>query len=261
MKLLQHAARICTGAMMGKEIYRIEDDLGMIIVSQRGDRRILSFGSVLEQSHVSMIKPQQLMHEYTQAMLLGLLFNKPSHVTILGLGGGSLAHCLYYHFPRMEIEVVELRQAVIDIAYEYFQLPKSPRVVVTRNDASDFLTTAHEGSTDIIFSDLYRADGMDPLQSQQDFIKQCYRMLNDEGWLVLNYHAMPEQDSLVIHSICSLFREVFACETPSGNRILFCGKNSMMINRSELSKRAYELGKLVNNSLSDYFKHLRRFEC
>lgn len=261
MKLLQHAARICAGALMGKEIYRVEDDLGLIIVSQRGDRRVLSFGSVLEQSHVSMIKPQQLMHEYTQAMLLGLLFNKPSHATILGLGGGSLAHCLYYHFPRMLIEVVELRQAVIDVAYEYFQLPKSPRVIVTQNDASEFLITANSGSTDIIFSDLYKADGMDPVQSQQDFIKQCHRVLSDEGWLVLNYHAMPEQDSPVIQGICSLFTEVFICQTPSGNRILFCGKSSMMINRSELSKRAYELGKQVNNSLGEYFKHLRRFEC
>lgn len=261
MNLFEHGARILAGTIMGKEIYRVEDDLGVIIVSQRGDRRILSFDSILEQSFISMIKPHQLMHEYTQAMLLGLLFNQPSHATILGLGGGSLAHCLYYHFPRMEIAVVELRQSVIDVAYEYFRLPKSPRVIVVQDDASHYLASADESSTDIIFSDLYKADGMDPLQSQQDFIKQCYRALSDDGWLVLNYHVLPEQESAVMQSICSLFVEVYVCETPIGNRILYCGKRSMMINRSELSKRAYELGKLVNNSLSDYFKRLRRFEC
>ncbi len=261
MKLLQHGARICAGALIGKEIHRVEDDLGFVIVSQRGDRLIMSFGSVLEQSYLSLIKPQQLMHEYTQAMLLVLLFNKPSHVTILGLGGGSLVHCLYYHFPRMEIEIVELRQAVIDVAYEYFQLPKSPRVSVIQNEAGAFLASVDAGYTDIIFSDLYGKDGVDPLQSQIEFVQQCYKALTEDGWLVLNYHTMPKQDSAVIQRICTMFIDIFVCEVPRGNKILFCSKSSMTINRSELSKRAYELGKLVNNPTGDYFKRLRRFEC
>ena len=79
---------------MGKEIFRTEDDIGVIVVFQRANKRILSFDYSLEQSCVYMEKPYYLAHEYTQAMLLGLLFVDAKHVTLLGLGGGGLVHCL-----------------------------------------------------------------------------------------------------------------------------------------------------------------------
>jgi len=59
---------------MGKELYRIEDGDGSIVVTQRGNKRLLSFGSRLEQSSVLMNMPHFLIHQYTQIMLLGLLF-------------------------------------------------------------------------------------------------------------------------------------------------------------------------------------------
>ena len=94
MKPLQHGARINHGRLMGKELYRTEDSDGLIVVTQRGNKRLLSFGSRLEQSSVLMDKPYYLIHEYTQIMLLGLLFVDARHITLLGLGGGGLAHCL-----------------------------------------------------------------------------------------------------------------------------------------------------------------------
>ena len=79
---------------MGKELYRTEDADGSIIVTQRGNKRLLSFGSKLEQSSVLMGNPHYLIHEYTQIMLLGLIFADTRHITVLGLGGGGLAHSL-----------------------------------------------------------------------------------------------------------------------------------------------------------------------
>ena len=103
---------------MGKELYRIEDDEGSIVVTQRGNKRLLSFGSRFEQSSVLMGKPWYLIHEYTQIMLLGLLFVDARRITLLGLGGGGLVHCLSHYFSQSTIQVVEIRQAVIDIAYD-----------------------------------------------------------------------------------------------------------------------------------------------
>lgn len=55
---------------------------------------------MLEQSCVLINKPQYLMHEYLQAMLLGLLLtNNHKHITILGLGAGALVNCLSHYFP------------------------------------------------------------------------------------------------------------------------------------------------------------------
>ena len=74
MKPIEHGTRSGYGTLMGKELYRIEDGDGVIVVTQRGNKRLLSFGSALEQSSVLITLPHYLIHQYTQTMLLGLLF-------------------------------------------------------------------------------------------------------------------------------------------------------------------------------------------
>lgn len=71
------------------------------------------------------------MHEYLQAMLLGLLLtNNHKHITILGLGAGALVNCLSHYFPQAKIHVVEIRKAVIDIAEAWFNLPTLDNLTV-----------------------------------------------------------------------------------------------------------------------------------
>ena len=53
---------------MGKELFRVEDDYGLVIVTQRGDKRVLSFDSSLEQSSVYMSKRYYLSHEYLEGL-------------------------------------------------------------------------------------------------------------------------------------------------------------------------------------------------
>ena len=261
MKLLQLGARILGGKRMHQEIYRVADDYGVIIVSERGGRRILSFDSELEQSYIALRKPQQVQHEYTQVMLLGLVFCKPSHATVLGLGGGGLVHCLHYHCHRLQLQVVELRQAVINVAYEYFQLPESPRIRIARDEAGHFMNSVASESTDVIFSDLYGKDGMHSVQANEAFIRNCYRALSTEGWLVLNFHGMPDTQAAFMQTIRNLFREVYVGDTSIGNTLLFCGKPSMLQSRHELVQRADELGRQMNLSLGYHFKRLRRLDA
>lgn len=63
--------------------------MGPILVTQRGGRRVLSFGTGLEQSSVLVERPASLTHEYTQIMLLSLLFVEARHITLLGLGAAD----------------------------------------------------------------------------------------------------------------------------------------------------------------------------
>ncbi len=241
---------------MGKELYRTEDNDGAIVVTQRGNKRLLSFGSRLEQSSVLMSRPYYLIHEYTQVMLLGLLFVDARRITLLGLGGGGLAHCLSHYFPQSTIQVVEIRQAVIDIAYHWFDLPRLDDLQVIHDDASHYLSKLAQGSTDIIFSDLYQAEGMSACQAQQDFIVASYQSLSESGCLVLNFHTKPHQGSLLMDTIESFFCEIISYDSGDRNSIMFCCKRTVALHQPEVNARAEALTKLVKMPLMDYYHHL-----
>lgn len=105
-------------------LHHSEDEFGTITVLDDGECRILAFAPNDEQSRCLKATPHVLQYEYTQAMLLVLLFCQPKRVLILGLGGGSLVTALHRHIPGIHITAVELH-TVIDIAHRFFQMPRS----------------------------------------------------------------------------------------------------------------------------------------
>lgn len=257
MKPIQHGAPARHDTIMGKELYRTKDELGTIIVSQRDNKRLLSFDSMLEQSCVLINKPHYLMHVHTQAMLLGLLFSKAERISCFGLGGGSLVHCLTHYFPNSSIEVVEIRKAVIDIAYQWFNLPKHENLTVINADAYTHVSSLPSNASDIIFSDLYEAEGMAACQALEDFISSCFRALSESGCLVLNFHQLPSRDSTLFKAIKHLFCEVLVYDAGTKNSILFCCKGEVALHQPLLDIQAEALTKRVEMPLLYYY---RKFE-
>lgn len=260
MKPLQHGLRILAGTLMGKVLCRVEDQYGVIQVSRRGDRRVLSFGSGLEQSSVSMGKPQYLCHQYTRMMLLGLIFLEARRIAIMGLGGGGLVHCLSHYYPHLTVRVIELRQAVIDVAYEWFDLPRTANVQVIHSDAMTYMSTIDASSHDIIFSDLYEAGGMSEVQGHRGYIEACYNALSDSGWLVLNFHTLPEEDSPLYILLSDMFPDIRVCHSSKGNRVMYCGKSACEYDDRTLRERARILEKHVQVPLMYYYRQLRRLD-
>jgi len=243
---------------MAKELYRTEDEQGLVIVTEQGDKRILSFASDLQQSCVDMHRPYYLLHEYTQIMLLGLVFAEPENITMLGLGGGGLAHCLNHFYPQCVTRVVEIRQEVIDVAYSWFNLPRKANLKVICSDANEYIKQVKSTSINLLLCDLYEANGMSEMQQQAEFIEHCYQTLNDDSCLVINFHNMPEEDSDVMQKIKQRFTEVFVCDVFIGNWVLFCLKANSGFEKSELEDRARVLAKKVGMPLMYYFKQLSK---
>lgn len=73
---------------MSKLSYQAQDEYGTVTVYDDGDCYILSFAAHDEQSRCLKAAPHILQYDYTQAMLLVLLFCRPKRVLLLGLGGG-----------------------------------------------------------------------------------------------------------------------------------------------------------------------------
>lgn len=222
---------------MIKELYRTEDEYGSIVVIEQGNKRILNFASKYQQSSVLVNNPYFLVHEYTQIMLLGMIFIESKNITLLGLGGGGLVQCLNHYYPKIKISAIELRKKVIDIAYQWFYLPQHKNVNVICADAHQYIKQEKSETADLLLSDLYEAHGISETQEQVDFISCCYRALSTNGWMVINFHKMPEEKSALMGEIKLHFSSVFVCDVFKGNWILFCAKEKSCFNQTELKQR------------------------
>lgn len=235
----------------------MQDKYGEVVVIDAADKRILNFSSTLQQSAIYIDKPWSLLHEYTQTMLLGFAFVDARSTLILGLGGGGLVSCLSYYFPQINIDAVEIRQSVIDVAYEWFSLPCNENVKIICDDASDYIQRLQVSSIDIIFSDLYEAQGMSEMQRQREFITDCYNALNVDGCLAINYHELADDSDVITH-IITLFSEVFVCDVFKGNWVLFCIKSDAHTDDKVLKLKASGLEKKVDLPMKYYCKQLRK---
>ncbi|WP_223300515.1 spermidine synthase [Pantoea sp. At-9b] len=140
-------------------------------------------------------------------------------VLLFGIGGGLLL-ALYAYAPSMTMDVVELRPRVLDIAIRYFSLPSSGNICYYCENALEYLQRDNGIRYSMIFSDLYSAIMMDPLQGSETFLWMCRNALSEDGWLVLNYLDMPGSDSALYHALHQVFSDVFFCSVPSGNVVI-----------------------------------------
>ncbi len=209
----------------GKLIHRTSDEFGIMLVLDYPRYRVLSFDSVYEQSGFYLEKPYELVHEYTRIMMLTLGFITPKHITLLGLGGGSLLRSLHFYLDACEFHAVELRQQVFDIAKDYFDIPTDSRVNFSIDDAQLQLTTTKACSTDIIFSDIYDAADMSSIQVQKEFLVECERTLSKQGWLAINYHTLPNRHSDFFKTLRELFPSIIICAGEFNSHVLLASKN------------------------------------
>lgn len=240
----------------GKEIFRTYDELGPIQVFDDGAKRYLSFGEGDEQSCVLKAEPHLLQHEYTRAMLLPFLFSQPRDALLVGLGGGALVNCLLHHFPELALRVVELRHAVVKIARKYFELPRLDRLTIIEQDIAEYLEEKGQPKTDILFSDIYDAEGMAPQYFEPWYIEACAAMLSDEGWLVLNCWEEHRGDHHTLHALTENFAQVFTCTVSTGNWIIMASKKFYDLDEANLKVVAKEQSKQLGYSVNAMLNRL-----
>ncbi|WP_417530697.1 spermidine synthase [Marinobacter lipolyticus] len=209
----------------GDIIHHTRDALGSILVIDYRKHRVLTFNSVFEQSKIDRRFPHLPVHEYNRAMMLPAAFAQPGHVTVLGLGGGVMVNAFHHLYPDCRIHAVELRQAVLDVALEFFGLPDSDRLAVTIADARNALAAVPDASTDMILADLYNADRMSPAQAQRQFVDECSRALSDRGWLVLNYHRTPDPEGPYFRQLKKHFAVLMMFRSKSNNTVIYASKH------------------------------------
>lgn len=236
-------------------VHRGSDREGDILVLDYAGIRVLTFGSIYEQSAYYPDRPFAHVHEYTRAMMMVLGFLIPRHITLLGLGGGTLLRIAHHYLPSCHFHVIERRPAVYDIAKNYFSIPDEPSVQVSIGDALSHLEILEPSSTDIIFSDLYDEHGASPVQTELPFYRGCARALTSTGWLVINCGHLPEKGSTFLEFLNDYFAEIKVCRCAFGNRIVFACK-SPSVSYEHAEKRLTRMEEAFNEPYVSLFRRL-----
>ncbi len=243
----------------GTCIAEIKDNQGSVYVYQNRTSRILSFDGKIYQSAMKLNDINGLQLGYTQAMMLALAFIADlKTVTIMGLGAGSMVKNLFTHFPKLTIHAIEYRQAVINLAKEYFYLPEDKRLFIHEDDALHYIKS-NSTCNDVIFSDLYNANGMDAEQVQVNYLRHCKNALNANGILVLNIcHTTSDSSNQLTQLLAEEFNHSFInLKVAGGNTIVFAFKDGLPhVNQEQLMIKCGQLQEQMNIQLLGFAKSL-----
>lgn len=244
---------------LGHEIHRRYDEHGIIQVFDDGNKRYLSFGTADEQSCQLKSNPIQPQHDYVRAMLSVLMqTNAPDRIAVIGTGGGGLTSFLYHNYLESHIDTVDLRSAVIHIAHQYFGLPRSPRLSTHVCSANEFLAKkaqTQDTQYDLIFSDIYLADGLSTEQLNADFLMHSRQLLSNNGWLVLNLWKEHRGEDAFIQQLEQHFSTLTTATTKDGNWLILASpKADALVGKTECRQRAKVLSEQLGFNLWNHAK-------
>lgn len=161
-----------------------------VAIAERGSLRYLHIGGEAIQSAMRVDAPDELELHYTQAMMAFLLFQpQPARVTMVGLGGGSIAKFILRRMPETRLKVVEISARVVDVARRYFSLPPdSDRFSVIVEDGARLIAREPQ-SCEVLLLDAF--DDLEQISElcSQSFYDSARDALAPGGVLVANFMA------------------------------------------------------------------------
>jgi len=198
-----------------------------ITVTQDGDRRCLLFNvhrGDRNQTCMLVSQPDQLVFDYTKMSFAGLLLNaNPEKILVIGLGGGSIPMTFSDLYPDAQIDVVEVDEAVVRVAEEYFGYADTDKMQVFVDDGRPFIKRAGlRGSTyDFIVLDAFSGDYIPEHMLTREFLQEVRSIMTDDSVLVANTFStsrLYDHESVTYQRV---FNEFFNFKLPtSGNRII-----------------------------------------
>ncbi|MDA8082245.1 MAG: fused MFS/spermidine synthase [Nitrospiraceae bacterium] len=186
----------------GEIIHYCRDEYGEIFVADDGRMRSLYFGDGISQSSIRLDRPEILVDDYSHAMMSALLFKSdPGSVLLVGMGGCSLVHFIRAAFPGCTVDIVELRNKVIDLAHDFFHLPReAPGIRIFHAAGEDFIGQQSGADRyDLILVDAFDHGGPAAALLEVDFLAACRGRLNEKGIFSINLWNRPQDNFPMIH--------------------------------------------------------------
>lgn len=213
------------------------------------------------QSRMDVRDPYALDLEYTRAMMGFLLFvPQPREITMIGLGGGSLAKFCHRYLPRSSIHVVEINPHVIDLRAEFHVPPDSERFRVVRGDGAEFVRW-RSTRPDVLMVDGFDSNGLPARLCSQRFYDDCHAMLQPDGMLVANLHYGHRDHGRHVDRIRRSFdgAVLVVDDGDLSNSVVFaCKGTALDAARAGVVRRPRGLDRAAGEQLLDAFARVHR---
>lgn len=158
-----------------------------VLITDELTQRSLRFGTEERQSCIDLEAPWRLQLAYTRWMMTALLLcPDPRNILLFGLGGGALPHFLHHYHPQAQLDIVEKERAVIDLAYQYFNLPNQDTLRIFHQDAQLFLQDAPESDYQLALLDIFGPGVMADALFEATLYRQILERLTPDGVLAVN---------------------------------------------------------------------------
>jgi spermidine synthase len=228
----------------GKRIHRAVGQGHSVEVFEHKTLRWMRFGETDVQSAMDLSLPWYPVAGYCIAMLAALCLRPmPKSVLSLGLGGGSVERFFAEKLPNVKTVSVEPYPLVTDLAFDFFYLP--PRTAVVESTGESYLQQC-EHQHDLIFVDMFDANGHLPCLAQEAFHALLAKNLSANGIAMLNVIAADEPELLaLVLAIRPTFPHVILSQTKdSKNVVLLCSADPMP-SKAEIRARSQQLRPLL----------------
>lgn len=162
------------------------------------------------QSGVALDDNPELLFDYNQRFLEMIMSRRPRNILIIGGGTCTFATAAHRLFPDLAIHVIEIDKLLIDLAYDFFELPRSPRLRLIVDDAVHYLATTSE-QYDMIIIDAFFGYAVPPPLLRTDTIRHYYRHLVRGGVVAINIISEYKRSRpSLAHEAVASFSSVFS---------------------------------------------------
>ena len=233
-----------------------------IFVMEHNGLRCLGFQLDFRQSCQYLASDNYLVWDYVKAMFSGLLFvEAPKRILIVVLGGGSIPTAMQEMFPDLVIDVVELDQAVLNVAKEYFNLQLSDQLKVHIGDGRVFIKRAVKKKAvyDVVILDAFDESYIPYHLTTVEFFEAVYQVLASDGVLVANTFSNStffDSESKTVHAV---FGNFLSYVNDTNTRLVIAPKmqEPREIVRHRLERLVPKL-QLKHISIDDYYAQIVR---
>ena len=216
-----------TGPTHAKVLHEERSVYTRIIVEDSNRLRCLKFTLKREdstQTCVNLNYPKRMVFSYTQMSMASLLLNpNPASVLIVGLGGGTLPMALRDLLPNARIDTVEIDEAVVRVAKEYFGYREDEYNRAIIQDARVYgKRSALRGLTyDLIILDAFNGEYIPEHLMTVEFLEEMRALLSDDGVLVANTFASSQLYDFESATYAAVFGDFLNFRGSStGNRVI-----------------------------------------
>lgn len=205
-----------------------------VVVTEFNNQRCMLFNvqrGDMNQTCIDLRDSRRMVFNYTRMSFAGLLLNpEPKRILVAGLGGGTIPTVMRELFPEARIDVLEVDQAVVTVAKQYFNFVEDEQLVNHVVDARVFIKRAglRGEQYDYIVLDAFSGEYIPEHLLTREFLEEVSQILTPDGVLVANTFAssgLYDYESVTYQAV---FGEFFNFKTAgSGNRIILAKKQAL----------------------------------